>query len=183
MSRLAVWMDRERFSTEVRRHQRRVFTFARYLLSDQEEAEDVTQEVLVRLWRSGAEVASDRLERWLLRVTRNACYDRLRRRRSAARVVAAAGEDGAAEAVAWGGPDPEALASASEFGRRLLAALADLREPARSIVILREIQGLSYQEIADVLEIPLATVRVSLHRGRRRLRERLREVVDHVAAN
>jgi RNA polymerase sigma-70 factor (ECF subfamily) len=61
-------------------------------------------------------------------------------------------------------------------------ALAGLSEPAKSIVILREIQGLSYREIGDVLELPLSTVRVALHRGRRRLREELREVYNHVAA-
>jgi RNA polymerase sigma-70 factor (ECF subfamily) len=57
-----------------------------------------------------------------------------------------------------------------------------MSEPHRSVVILREIQGLSYREIGDALEMPLSTVRVSLHRGRRRLREELREVRDHVEA-
>jgi RNA polymerase sigma-70 factor (ECF subfamily) len=55
-----------------------------------------------------------------------------------------------------------------------------LSEPGRSVVILREIQGLSYQEIGEALEMPMSSVRVTLHRGRRRLREELKEVHDHV---
>jgi RNA polymerase sigma-70 factor (ECF subfamily) len=57
-----------------------------------------------------------------------------------------------------------------------------LPEPGRSVVILREIEGLSYREIAEALEIKISHVRVTLHRARRRLREELREVHDHVAA-
>ena len=87
------------------------------------------------------------------------------------------------DVVTDSGPDPEVAARASESGRRLLAELARLREPAKSVVILREIQGLSYQQIAEVLELPLSTVRVSLHRGRRRLRGLLREVYPHVSVS
>jgi RNA polymerase sigma-70 factor (ECF subfamily) len=176
-------MDRQRFEAAVERHQRRVYTLARYLLSDREEAEDVAQEVLIRMWRSGDRVAPDRLEAWLLRVTRNASYDRLRSRRAATRVFA---PDRAHEEGGWvaaDGPSPERVVGGSEIRRQLCVALAELREPAKSIVILREIQGLSYQQIADVLELPLSTVRVSLHRGRRRLRELLREVYRNVSVS
>ena len=176
-------MDRQRFEAAVERYQRRVFTLAWYLLSDREEAEDVTQEVLIRMWRSGGRVAPERLEMWLLRVTRNASYDRLRSRRSAARVFATDAAHEAAGTVMADGPSPESVVGGSEIGRRLCAALTELREPAKSIVILREIQGLSYQQISDVLELPLSTVRVSLHRGRRRLRELLREVHRHVSVS
>lgn len=176
-------MDRQRFDAAVERHQRRVLTLARYLLSHREEAEDVTQEVLIRMWNSGGRVAPERLEAWLLRVTRNACYDRLRRRRSAARVFAAESTSEAKDAFAADDPGQERLVGGSEIRRQLCSALSELREPAKSIVILREIEGLSYQEIADVLELPLSTVRVSLHRGRRLLRELLREVYPHVSVS
>ena len=164
------------------RHQRQVFTLARYLLSDQGDAEDVTQEVLIRLWRNRRRVARDHLQAWLLRVTRNTSYDRLRRHHTASRVFVA-GLDGRGAAGARAtGPDPEARAGAAEFTTRLEAALDRLGEPARSIVILREIQGLAYREIADVLDKPIGTVRVTLHRARRRLRQELREVYEDVAA-
>ena len=66
-------------------------------------------------------------------------------------------------------------------GATILQALNGLSEPARTVVILREIQGLSYQEISDVTDIQINTVRVTLHRARRRLRDSLKEVQTHVA--
>src|SRR5215217_7504236 len=125
------------FEDTAQKYRRRVYSFARYLLSNREEAEDVTQEVLLRLWRHQEGVDEERLGAWLLRVTRNACYDLLRKRRSesAAGIVPDADEERAQE-VASGDPDPQALAEASDFRRRLLAALADLEEPYKSVVIL-----------------------------------------------
>jgi RNA polymerase sigma-70 factor (ECF subfamily) len=176
-------MLRRDFETAVRRHQRRVFTFAHYFLSNWEEAEDVTQEVLIRLWRNRSKVGLDRVGSWLLTVTRNACYDRLRQRRSVARLVESDSDGQGALHVATEEPDPEAQAGSAQLGRRLLMALSQLTEQQRSVVILREIQGLSYQEIAEVLSVPLSRVKVTLHRGRQQLREHLREVYDHALAS
>ncbi len=165
----------------VLRYQRRVFTFARYFLGQREEAEDVTQEVLIRLWKNADGLDDERLGAWLLRVTRNACYDRLRQRRTAATVVAPEVDPAVTEAAASDAPDPAALAEAAEFQRRLLAALSRLEEPYRSILILREVQDLKYQEISDALDLPLNTVRVYIHRGRQRLREEWKEGAGHAA--
>jgi RNA polymerase sigma-70 factor (ECF subfamily) len=164
------------FEDTAQRYQRRVYSFARYLLSSREEAEDVTQEVLLRLWRHRQGVDEERLGSWLLRVTRNACYDLLRKRRSESAAGLAPGlEDEAAEGVASAEPDPRSRAEATEFRRRLLAALARIGEPYKSVVILREVQGLPHREIGEALGIPEVTVRVHLHRGRKRLREILKE--------
>ena len=174
-------MRRARFDTAVAKHGRRVFTLAAYLLGDREEAEDVTQEVLIRLWRRGHEVAPEKIGPWLVRVTRNACTDAVRRRGSGVRATTDSGGRWPSD-ISTEAPGPEGLAHASQLGGRILEALRDLSEPHRSVVILREIQGLSYREIAEALKMPLSSVRVTLHRGRRRLREELREVRDHVAA-
>ena len=80
-------MEKNRFESAVSRHSRRVFTFASYLLGDPAEAEDITQEVLIKLWRRGGEIDPDRLGAWLLAVTRNACTDVLRRRRRTAEII------------------------------------------------------------------------------------------------
>jgi RNA polymerase sigma factor (sigma-70 family) len=175
-------MTKSAFESAVERHQHRVFTFASYFLGDRSEAEDVTQEVLIKLWRKRGMIRSKRLGGWLLKVTRNACYDRLRRRQSMARVFSMNPDDAVLELASTGEPGPEALTRASELRDWLGSAVGGLNEPQRSIVILREIQGLSYEEICQSLELPLTTVRVALHRGRRRLRERLREVYDNVSA-
>lgn len=163
------------FEAAVERHQRKVYTFARYYLGKTEEAEDITQEVLLKLWQNRRRIDAEGTRAWLLQVTRNACYDRLRRHRSATRVFAEDPEERAAAKAPDPEPGPEALAAAADFKRHLTGALEQLADPMKSIVILREIQGLKYQEIADALDVPLNTVRVYLHRGRQRLREQLRE--------
>ena len=173
-------MERDVYDTAVKTHSRRVFTLAVYLLNDREEAEDVTQEVLIRLWRKGHEVDPERIGPWLTRVTRNAAIDIIRRRKPGLRAVMDTGD--ISTDPPEGSPGPERLAQSSQLGSRLLAALHAMSEPHRSVVILREVQGLSYREIGEALEMPLSTVRVSLHRGRRRLREELREVRHDVAA-
>lgn len=161
-------------SGAVERHRSRVFAFAYQVLSDREEAEDVTQEVLLKLWTHRGQVESERLGAWLRRVTRNACYDLLRRRR--VRSIVTAGEDGElTDRAADRAPGPEAHARAAAFRRRLGGELARLPEAQRRAVVLREIRGLTYEEISRTLGVPLNTVRVHIHRGRRRLRERLQE--------
>ena len=171
-------MRRQDFDTAVAIHGRKVYTLAVYLLANREEAEDVTQEALIRLWRRGHEVLPEKIGPWLVRVTRNACIDAIRRRKGGSRVAI---DDDAGIELHEPAPGPESLAHASQLGSRILQALDALSEPGRSVVILREIQGLSYQEIGEALEMPMSSVRVTLHRGRRRLREELKEVRDHVA--
>src|SRR5215468_2844304 len=106
------------FETTAEQYRRRVFTFARSLLSNREEAEEVTQDVLLRFWRHQARVEEERLGSWLLRVTRNLCYDLLRRRRSLMAAGPPADEEEAAE-IPSADPDPAARAQAADFRRRL----------------------------------------------------------------
>jgi RNA polymerase sigma-70 factor (ECF subfamily) len=146
------------------RHRDRIFTYACYVLGDRDDAEDVTQEVLVRLWKNLDSLEEPRVFPWLLHVTRNACIDALRRRRTYRAVVAS---------------DPEGDMMARVPSPHVERALQELSEPYRSIVILREIQDLRYEEICEALGLPLNTVKVYLHRGRRKLREKLREFASH----
>src|SRR5690606_16190676 len=136
------------------------------------DAADVTQEVLVRLWRHGGEVDEHRRTAWTLRVTRNAALDLIRSRRT--RTAHTLNHDGLTEAAPDGGHTPDTLTEAADVRRHLDRALGALDEPYRSIVILREIEDLPYQDIAEALDLPLNTLKVYLHRARRRLRDALR---------
>jgi len=175
-------MARHDFDAAVREHQSAVFTFASYLLRDRSEAEDATQEVLLKLWRHEHVLRDGNLLGWLMKVTRNACLDRLRSRRSAERVFSRSDLADFEAACTSASPDPEQLAASSEIDYWLRHALSELAEPARSAVILREVQGLAYREICHALGMSLANVKVSLHRARRKLRDRLREVYSDVSA-
>lgn len=162
------------FEAVVDRCQRNVYSYAMHLLRDAGAAEDLTQEVFLRLWRHWSRIDVSRVEAWLTRVTRNLCYDRWRLQRTASRYVVEPAED-AVDAARDRRAGPQELAEASDFRRSLEAALATLNEPSRSVLVLREVLGFKYTEIAEALELPLNTVRVYLHRGRKRLRDRLSE--------
>lgn len=162
----------------------RVYSLACYLLGDREEAADVTQEVLLRLWRhlDRLDLKDGNVPAWLLRVTRNHCFDLMRKRRSRRSALGHPEEPEIVDRAPAGDPDPERLAASTDLGRQLRRAVRELAEPYRSVLILREVQEMKYREISDTLEMPINTVKVNIHRGRKMLRERLKEVMGHALA-
>lgn len=168
-----------RFKKLCGQHQHRVYTFAYYYLGNREDAEDVTQEVLIRLWESGQQVEGERLPAWITRVTRNACLDALRKRKSFRTLGSAEDNEEMLARVSSADPDPEELAEVADLRQHLDQALALLPELQRSIIILREIQGMDYEEISAALALPLNTMKVYLYRGRQRLRQHLQESQEH----
>jgi RNA polymerase sigma-70 factor (ECF subfamily) len=170
------------FERAVENHQKSVFSFARYLLGNQHEAEDVAQEALLRMWRHWDSLDVERLEAWLLRVTRNLCYDRMRRLRVVRRVVPASIDEENAPEAASLDPSPEENTHSGTLRAKLTVAMDRLHEPYKSAVILREVEGYTYREISEALEVPLNSVKVHVYRGRRLLREMLKEVEVDVAA-
>ena len=167
-------MSRE-FQRLAREHGGRIYTFALHALRSREDAEDVTQEVLVRLWRHKDNVDPARLSAWVMRVTHNLVIDTSRRRRLRSALFAGGADvDSLVASVPAHAPAGDS-AERGELRELLEAAVAELEEPYRSIVIMREIQDRSYNEIAEAMEMPLGTVKVYLHRARARLRERVRK--------
>jgi RNA polymerase sigma-70 factor (ECF subfamily) len=152
----------------VKDYQDQAWTVARYILKDAEEAEDATQEAFVKLWDNRDNVDPDRVRAWLMKVTRNGCLDRLRRRRDNVEF------DESYMAGEVSGPMQDA--EATETGAWLKQAIAGLKEPYRSLVVLRDVNQHSYEEVAGMLELNLAQVKTYLHRARKQLRERLAEV-------
>jgi RNA polymerase sigma-70 factor (ECF subfamily) len=162
----------QRFDTAVRAHQDRVFNYAFYTLGSREEAEDVTQDVLVRLWQHWPSLDQENVTGWVIRVARNSCLDRLRQRQTRTTLLRQHWESQPEKAVE---PEDDCGEENTILRGQIEAALRDLDEPYRSIVILREIDEMSYEQIAASLAMPLNTIKVYLHRARRMLRERLKE--------
>ncbi len=162
------------FENQIERYKNRVYGFAFHYLGNREEAEDVTQEVFIRLWKHRDNIDEEQPLGWLLRVTRNASVDAIRRRNTYHRTVSVNSE--LLEYAHGSNPLPDIETESSDFRQHLMDALEKLSEPYRSIVILREIQELKYQEISESLELPLTTVKVYLHRARKMLRNQLHEV-------
>ena len=156
----------------VQRHADLVYRVALHLLRDPDEAADAAQEALVKVWRGCASIPEARQAAWCARVSRNACLDHLRRRKVRPQPVR---DPALAPETISRSPLPDDDAEARDFNHHLDIALGQLGEPYRSIVVLREVEGLAYQEVADALDLPLNTMKVYLHRAKRRLRDLLTE--------
>jgi len=151
----------------VRAYQDQAWSLARYLLKDASEAEDATQDAFIKLWHHRESIDPERIRPWLMKVTRNGCLDRLRRRKPETELT---------EVSAIEQHGPQAGAEQGELGRFLQAAIQRLKEPYRTLVVLRDIQQHSYDEVAGATELTLSQVKVYLHRARKQLREQLAEV-------
>ncbi|MFH1682017.1 MAG: sigma-70 family RNA polymerase sigma factor [Candidatus Eisenbacteria bacterium] len=164
------------FRALLRRYQRDVFNLAFRILKNREDAEDAAQEVFVRVYQSLGQYDPNRpFRNWLLRITHNLCVDVLRRRRI--RTVSLSeplqGEEGE---IGWELPDPDAAdpldALVGKEEREIIEeTIAKLGETLRSAIVLRHVQGLRYEEIAEVLGIPLGTVKVRIFRARAAIAE------------
>ena len=157
-----------RFHQWVDEYQDQAWTLASYLLKDRSEAEDVCQEAFVKLWQHRDSIDPLKVKSWLMKVTRNGCLDRLRRRRVTEELGDAADQNEAS------GPLQDT--QRTELAQRLVRSITGLGEPYRSLVVLRDIHQHSYEDVATVLELSLSQVKVYLHRARKRLREQLAEV-------
>lgn len=156
------------FQLLCRRHSDELFRYAQALLGSPADAEDATQEVLLRLWNHLPRINLFQIRPWLYRTTRNYCLDQLRRRAHRAAAVPVEQE------ILEDRPDDLAidpsLAADSTF--RLEQAhrtLQKLPEALRSVFVLYEVNGLRYREIAATLGIPINTVKVNLLRAREKL--------------
>jgi len=150
------------------RHSDEIYRYARSLLANQTDAEDATQEVLLRLWRSLPRLNPFNLRAWLLQTTRYYCLDQIRRRSNRAAPVPL--DDGVLEEQADEfAVNPSLAADSSLRLEQARAALLKLPEKLRSVFVLYEVNGLRYREIARTLDIPLNSVKVYLSRARERL--------------
>jgi RNA polymerase sigma-70 factor, ECF subfamily len=159
----------------VRQHADRVYRLAYRLAGNQQDAEDLTQETFIRVFRSVQNYQPGTFEGWLHRITTNLFLDMVRRR---ARIrMEALPED--YDRVPADEPNPEQIYHDSRLGPDLQAALDSLPPEFRAAVVLCDIEGLSYEEIGATLGVKLGTVRSRIHRGRQALRDYLAAHSEH----
>jgi RNA polymerase sigma factor (sigma-70 family) len=154
----------------VRLHSARVYRLAYRLTGDPHDAEDLTQEVFVRVFRSLSNYTPGTFEGWLHRITTNLFLDTVRRR---ARIRFEGLADDAAERLAGREPSPSEAYDDTHLDADIQGALDALPPDFRAAVVLCDIEGLSYEEIAATLGVKLGTVRSRIHRGRAQLRAAL----------
>ncbi|WP_433327626.1 RNA polymerase sigma factor SigE [Spirillospora sp. CA-294931] len=154
----------------VREHSARVYRLAYRLTGNQHDAEDLTQEVFVRVFRSLSNYTPGTFEGWLHRITTNLFLDMARRRQ---RIRFEGLADDAAERLQGREPTPAQAFDDTNFDADVQAALDALAPEYRAAVVLCDIEGLSYEEISATLGVKLGTVRSRIHRGRAQLRAAL----------
>jgi RNA polymerase sigma-70 factor (ECF subfamily) len=174
--------DRAAFDVLVVRHQDRLFQFARWYVRDAPSAcEDVVQEIWLQVFRSAASFrAESSFRTWLFGVGRNVCLRELRRRGAVPRGLAGGldDEDGGLNAIPDGEPAPLERLELRERERLVREAVERLPEHYGVALTLREWEGLSYEDIARALDVPLGTVRSRLHNGLARLSAELKSLAE-----
>jgi RNA polymerase sigma-70 factor (ECF subfamily) len=154
----------------VRQHADRVYRLAYRLSGNRSDAEDLTQETFVRVFRSLADYTPGTFEGWLHRITTNLFLDMVRRRQ---KIRFDALADDASERLASEEPGPERAFEQNNLDPEIQRALDALPADFRAAVVLCDLEGLTYEEIALTLDIKVGTVRSRIHRGRVLLREAL----------
>jgi len=178
--------DEQAFRQLVERYQRRIFQLALGMMKDADEAMDIAQETFVRVHRYLPSFKGDSsFFTWTYRIAMNLCLDAQRRRGRAERVDLEQGDEAEIEAAmdppshALAGPQRTALNS--ELKEKIEEALASLSENHRAILLLREMDGLSYEELAKVLGIRKGTVMSRLFHARLKMQNKLREYLGEDA--
>jgi len=156
----------------VREHSPRVYRLAYRLTGDPHEAEDLTQDVFVRVFRSLDSFRPGTFEGWLHRITTNLFLDKVRRRQRI-RFDALTDELSARLPLRATGTDPEQVYAMTHLDGEIQDALNALPPQFRAAVVLSDIEGYSYEEVAQTLGIKMGTVRSRIHRGRALLRQSL----------
>jgi RNA polymerase sigma-70 factor (ECF subfamily) len=170
--------DLNSFNALVVRHERAVYNLCLRMLRDVSSAEDATQETFFKVWTAIGTFRGGLVRPWLLRIATNRCYDvlRARGRRPADSLDA---EEFESEPVwtsqASAGEHPEVFAVRAELSTHLEHALATLPEDQRLVVILSDVHGHPYDEIAEITGVAVGTVKSRLSRARARLRDALRD--------
>jgi RNA polymerase sigma-70 factor, ECF subfamily len=176
--RAALQGDLEAFNQLVLTHQDSVYNQACYLLNDPTVAEDISQEVFILAFQKLSQYRGGSFRAWLLRIATNACYDEIRRwkRKRQIPLIPLDGEGDEMESPGWiadQGPSIEELAEQDEFMSKIHEYLDELPAGMKTAVLLVDIQELDYVEAAQVLGVPVGTLKSRLVRGRLKLRSRL----------
>lgn len=159
--------DPAAFADLVRRHQDVLFNYLYRMTGNREDAEDLCQETFVRIYRALPRFREGAPFRpWMFKIATNLAINHFNARKPASQL---------ADEVPSTSPfnSPELMAELRETQRDLRKALLELSEPYRAILLLRHLNELSYQDIADTLDVPIGTAKVRLHRARKLLQEKL----------
>ena len=165
------------FNELVLTYQQQVYNLAYRIMGDPASAADATQDAFISAYQSLSRFRGGSFKSYLLRIVSNRCYDELRRRkrRPATSFEDVEIDEDANPMLANGGEDPEEYTERQEMADVLQAGIETLPSDQRVTLVLSDVQGMSYEEIAEVTEVALGTVKSRLARARSKLRDYLRD--------
>jgi RNA polymerase sigma-70 factor, ECF subfamily len=164
--------DRDAFDAVMRNHEDRVFSVCLRILGDRDKALDATQETFLTVFRKAGQFQGrSAVGTWIYRIAVNACYDQLRRAQRRP-------SESLPEHVDPSDPSAEAAIESAALRPEIEAALAELPPDFRNAVVLSDLEGLSLPEAAEILGVPIGTVKSRVFRGRRLLAKRLGNQID-----
>lgn len=164
--------DRRAFDTLVETYQNQVANMAYGLLSNREDALDAAQEVFIKIYRNiGAFRGDSALSTWIFRITRNVCTDFLRKRKYETVSMDAEEDEKPKLELSDSSHAPEQVVERTQMQRMVREAIAQMDESHRAVITLFDIEGMSYEEIARILECPVGTVKSRLARAREKLKQ------------
>jgi len=143
-------------------------------MGNTEDAKDISQEVIIKIYRNfDTGLRAEHAKAWVARITHNACMDELRRRKGkiTESLDVPLDDDGPQRQFSDPSDGPEALLLRKELSGMIGDGLAKLSEEHRALVVLRDVQGMTYEEIAEIAEIPIGTVKSRISRGRGQLKK------------
>lgn len=166
-------MKKIAFKRILRRHKDCVYNYSLYFLQNHEDAEDVTQEVFVKLWQNWDNIDRNKVKAWLMRVAHNMCIDQVRRGKAlATNFNTSAPIDLESLPIKSDmNVDPELYYEFTEMQKALLTALNTLPERTKSMLLLHYFQGLKYEAIGEILNTKVGTIKVAIYRGKKMLRK------------
>ncbi len=180
--------DVEAFEALARHYKDKIYSYICRTIGDAGEAEDLTQEVFVRAFTSVARFrGASSFQTWLYRIATNICVDTLRRRRRTEQHAFSLDEplttedDAVEREIADASRSPQVLAETGELQQQVRRAIASLSEKLRTVVVLFDLQGLSYEQIAEIVDCPVGTVKSRLFNARVQLRDKLSSYVTDEA--
>lgn len=167
-------MRKKTFRKTVVQHKDLVYNRAFYFTKNGDDAADITQDVFLALWSHRDKVNESAVKGWLMVATKNKCIDFFRKKREVSyhRFEDEWGKSLEPQAQQ---PDPEQVAMQYDMRSLIAQGLQEIKPTVRMVLILREIEQRSYDEIASIMEMPINTVKVYIHRGRKQLFEYLKE--------
>lgn len=174
-------MTEDKFLELVHKHKAQVYQHTLYLLRNREDAEDITQETFIRAWKHRSKLRPKTVRSWLLKCAQNLCFNLLKRNKF--QVHLTGGDDTEPETELetlmhahsdQSNPSPDEIVIQQELKESVQCAINKLPPNMRSVIIMRELSGMSFKEIAEVLEQSEGTVKSTAFRARKRLRELLR---------